>query len=503
MDIEYVERQQREKGLKLSRGVATAVQVFEWLSIVLIAWAFLTQKIENIVLLAPKIEVIIRVVGYALIIVIVVAGSLMADLLKWTQLSSMLNIFHTKNYKSGAFIALIYIALAAGFITVEREMISNVGNEYAAVKKDSSKYTDDRNYTLRLSEKQAAELEYKESRKRIENSVCTECLDIKAKYSKELNVWKRKNGKTELDRKYINDNIRSIENKINTESKAAKDLHDAKIAKKLQDLEDSYNAETKEVKAAVQSITSRIDSAKNKNDLDIINRERKIKVIAIGTAWVTILLQLICRLSSFFDLKKLNRLNELFDENNPLLDFLQTLPIIGKYFEDNFWVVMFSNRRAQKEADKIKYEIFNTHNSNMKFMRQAKYISFLKANNYPNNFLSNIYFSFFVWKAEIDNDSLNSMKLAYDGKKSNPYEPTVLHEKISEKSSEMFEKVEETPIILQEETAENEENYYKSIITTFQMFYDDASEEDEDKPYYLSIVKTFTLFLNDLNEDKI
>lgn len=487
--MESVEQQQLETGLKINRALATSIQVFEWLSIVVLGWVFTSEYMEAAILNAPKFTMLLTCIHYFLIALILVIGSWVADFLKWTQLSALLNWLHLKDKKTALFFGGLFSFSAISFILIEQKMVLSIGEKKFSIAKDSSKYSDDKNYTLRLSEKSATELEFKEAKKRIEKSICTECLEIKAKYSKELNTWKRKNGKTDLDRKYINNNINSIEGKIYSEVKIANDAHNALIAKKIQQLEDSYNSETKEVKAALQSITNRVDSAKNKNDLDIINREKSINNWAKGTSFFTILLQLICRFFSFKGLQKLGRLNDkLFDENNPLLDLLQKIPYFGRYFEDELWQVFYENRKNKKQLNKAKYEMTTLHNIEMKKLSTSKYENFLKSNNYRDSIFTVLYFSIFVWRID---------------EYKNEHNIVILDEKISEKSEEMFEKVEETPIILHEETGESDESYYKSIIETFQMFYNEAKDGDEEKPYYLSIVETFKLFINDLKDTKI
>lgn len=419
--MEYAAQRAKEIGLKLTRGVATSVQVFEWLSIVLIAWTFLFQKIDNFALLAPKLYYAIYGVGYFILLLIIVIGSLIADFLKWTQNTSLLSFAELGNFKTGLIVGILYIAVAGGFIVGEQEMIKDIGTTHFGVPKDTSKYTDDKNYTLRLSEKDKSEKEYKDSKARIEKSVCSECLTITSNYAKTLATWNNKRAKTEADRKYINSNISSIERKRNAEVETAKAKHEALKAQKLEQLEQEYNTEFKEVKTAVQTITSRIDSAKNKNDLDIILREKKIKAIAVGTSIFTILIQFVCRFFAFFILRDLQRLNELFDENNPLLDFLNTFPVVGKYFDDNFWAIKFKTNKAGKEANKIKYDALNDQNQRMKIRRNSKYLKWIKEHNYTDNFLTSTWFTVAVWNGEIDEDSNNAMTMAYEDKKNNPH----------------------------------------------------------------------------------
>jgi len=47
-------------------------------------------------------------------------------------------------------------------------------------------------------------------------------------------------------------------------------------------------------------------------------------------------------------------------------------------------------------------------------------------------------------------------------------------------------------------TSVNEADYYRDIIATFTLFYNDAEDNDPQKSYYNDIIATFTLFLNDL-----
>lgn len=412
-----MENKQSEIGLKLTNILAGMIQVFEAISVITIVSLALNKGIDALVSTygndaAAHVAILIKVV---LISLVVMGGFLVADLMKWLEYSA-LKFFVEKSYWKVGIYTIALGLVGYSFYLAERNASRQIGHGYFSVQEDKKAYTDDANYNLRLSGKQKIDAEWTARKKELDSqkTKCATCKDIEASYNSQINLWRSKRIITDADRVYVQNNISALEAKKSNESSVAKQKHEAEIDKKYFDEEAIYKNAISEASNTIRRIESTIDTGKVLNEADIRARKQDIDFWTSGFSWITVLAQILLRIGRFHFLLENNRIGELFDENNFMLDLMQQLPFVGKYFEDTFWAEKLGNFKKVRGANRVEYNRTQSWNTELNLKRKAKYWGYIKENGLKDNLWAKIKF---MWSNEDtvpDEDFMNESSDAYN-----------------------------------------------------------------------------------------
>ena len=452
--MEEEKRKQAEIGLRMTNIFAGTIQVIEAFCIVALTISALAVQFKALIETVPELAFILHGINYIANLGVIVVAFMFADLMKWLLYSSLI---HYKDNEKDAEIGYGIALLACGriFYAIEKEATYSIGHNNFSIKEDKKKYTDNENYNLRLTEKQKIQSEWDKRSKDLQSQKkdCADCKTIAANYDNQIASLQSK-VRTPEDRAWIQPKINNLASHKVAEVLAAK----AQREKYIQDMYDQeqadYRARMGTANASITNITSTIDTGYIKNGEDIKEREKKIAFYSWGFSLFTLLIQALMRFWRFRLLIKLNILHEVWDENNLVLDGLQRLPKIGKYFEDNYWQSKFKNFTQKKESNAIIYQESSMWNTSLSIKRQAKYQTFIKEKEVPDNLLNQLWFFFSGKKTIPDEDLLNRMNLAYSTNKREAKRQNVLQEP----PQEVENKIEENNENFQENIAEIQEN---------------------------------------------
>lgn len=411
-----MEDKQSEIGLKLTNILAGLIQVIEAVAVITIIALSLNKGIDSLVSYANNVvfEYIAIVIKTVIIGGVIMGGFMAADLMKWIEYSSLL-FMNKGNTKSAIIYFLFLILVGFGFYKAEKSASEKVGHGYFSVSEDKKAYTDDANYNLRLSGKEKIKADWIARKKELDSqkSKCATCGDIEAKYNSQIASWRTKRVVIDADRIYVQNNISAIASKRDGEKLAARQKHEAEIDKKYFDEEAIYNAAIKQADNTIRHIESTIDTGKVMNEAEIRQRKQDINFWASGFSLITLMAQIVLRIGRFHFLRENNRIDEVWDENNILLDIFQTLPYIGKYFEDTYWVEKASNFKKVKDANRVEYNRSRIWNTELSLKNKAKYWAYLQEKNLKDNFISRIKFAISGKNTMVDTDLLDSFSNAY------------------------------------------------------------------------------------------
>lgn len=452
------EERQSEIGLKLTNLGAGAIQVFEAIAIIVIAVVSMSKQFDSLQNAAPSlfIHAIIEVSRYAIIFIIFVGGFMAADLLKWLLYSGLIYV-NKKEWGKAAVYLVGLLVVGTGFYLTEKTASKNIGHTYFAIPEDKTKYTDDANYNLRNTEKEKIQSAWEGRKKELKEkkSQCPDCGIIEAKYNSEILSWRRRVVSTDADRVYVQKNVSAIESKKLTEIKTAKAKREVEIDKEYREDELDYKSKMSAADNTLKTITAKIDTGRVLNQSEVDERKKQIDFWASGFSWITLIAQVLLRVGRFYFLLSKQRMDEVWDENNIVLDLFQNIPFMGMFFEDTYWVEKLGNHAKVKHANRVKYNRTQTWNTELKLKREAKYWSFIKEKSVPNNIKNRAWFIFAGANTKIDEDIFRDFQDAYQ----NGYSIINNQQNVYENTPQEVEnKIEENNQISQENSENNVEN---------------------------------------------
>lgn len=411
------EEKQSALGLRLTNIGAGLIQVFEAILVIAISTISLSKGIDSLSEIAPTIllQDIIEVARYTSIGILFILGFMAADLMKWLLYSGLL-FFKKKDFVRMSFYFVGLCAVAFGFYHVEKNASANIGHSYFSIEDDKTKYTDDANYNLRMTEKDKIQSYWNERKKELEKqkSQCPACAVIESKRNSEIAGWRKRRIVTAADSKFVADNIDAISRARDREVSEAEAQRAVEIDAKYSEEEASFKSQRSAADNTLKTITSKIDTGRVLNAEEAAERNRKIDFWASGFSWITLLAQILLRIARFHFLISADALDEIWDENNLVLDALQAIPFIGKYFEDNYWAEKSGNFKRVKEVNRLKYSKTESWNTELKNKREARYWTFIREKSIPNTLSSRLYFFVMGNKVVADEDIYNEFSSAYD-----------------------------------------------------------------------------------------